>query len=564
MKRLLLTALLGPLFAACGEGELRTSVLMTTDAVPVPDEVLRASGRSGRRPFASTPTVLYVNFDGVTITKTSGSDASKNQSFIGGGTIPPFSGDANARAQIVALIRQVYSAYNIQIATSRPTSGDYDMAVVGGTPAHLGLNYPAGVAGVAPMDCGNQMPRDIAFIFAQSIQSIVGGSMLVQRTAETAAHESAHSYGLPHSGDGCDLMSYSQCAKLKTFLDKQMSMQSDSYGTCNLTSMNSHQLLLAELGAASIQPPTDSEAPKVSISSPQTGATLGTSLVVKATVTDNVGVTKADLLVDGAVNASRTAAPYEFNLTLGAGQHTLTVNGYDAAGNMGTASASITVDGGTTPPPDTEAPRVTITAPAGGARLGPTFTLRATITDNQGVSKAEAAVDGNVIAMLSSAPFDFTVSLAAGQHTLAVYGHDAAGNKGTATVTVTVEAGTTAPPVPITPPTAAPGTFGATCKVAADCTSKLCGQDTETKATFCTEACDPAGNPCPSGASCFSTTAAAKYVCGAPPSPTLQATPDGALVGGCAVGGARPSDLPLLLLSLALLGGLHRRSRRAR
>jgi MYXO-CTERM domain-containing protein len=560
-RHLLLAALLSPLFAACGEGEVRTSAILTTDAIPVPGEVLRASGRNGLRPFGSTPTVLYVNFDGATITKISGSDASKNGSFIGGGTIPAFSGDAAMRAQIVTLIKQLYSAYNIQIVTSRPASGDYDMALVGGTPAHLGLNYPSGVVGVAPMDCGNQMPRDIAFIFAQSLESIVGGSMLAQRTAETAAHESAHSYGLPHSGDGCDLMSYSQCAQLKTFLDKQMSMQSDSYGTCSMTSMNSYQLLMAELGPASTTPdPTDSEAPKVTISSPQSGTTLGTSLVVRATVTDNVGVTKAEMLVDNIFSTSRTGGPYEFNLTLGGGQHTLTVNGYDAAGNKGTSTVSVTVDGGTTTPPgDTEAPKVTITTPAGGAKLGPTFALKAAITDNTGVTKAEAAVDGNVVAMVSSAPYDFTVSLAAGQHTLVVNGYDAAGNKGSASVLVTVEAGTTAPPVPVTPSTPTPGSFGATCVTSADCSSKLCGQDTETSTKFCTAACDPNGDPCPGGASCYPTNST-QHVCGTPVSPSLQADPDGRLVGGCAVAGADSDSLLLVLLGLFGLFVLRRRS----
>jgi len=176
------------------------------------------------------------------------------------------------------------------------------MALVGGTPAHLGLSYPAGVVGVAPMDCGNKMPRDIAFIFAQSLQQIVGsGSLYPQRVAETTAHESAHTYGLPHSGDGCDLMSYSGCSKLKTFLDKTMSMQSDSYGQCGgMTSMNSHQLVLTALGPAGTGRPSRSDrldghgAAAGRHLLPAAGATVSATVTVKATITDDTASPRRD------------------------------------------------------------------------------------------------------------------------------------------------------------------------------------------------------------------------------------------------------------------------------
>jgi hypothetical protein len=377
-----LIASLSLTLSACGEGSIQVASL-PTDAIEVPAEVLREASNF-RRPFATgTATVLYLHFDGLVIAKSNTSNSSSNASFIGGGTIPAFVGTQADRDQVVTLVKQLYAAYNISIVTARPTGGNYDMAVIGGRPSSLGLPYPdspsGGVVGVAPMDCGSAMPRDIAFVFSDSIKSILP-SKYVQAVAETTAHESAHTYGLPHSADACDLMSYGTCSKLKTFLDKSMGMQ-DASGNCSMSSMNSHQLLLKALGAATAAPPpadppttppADAQAPAVTITSPATGNKVPTTATVTATITDDTGVAKAELLLDGALVATRSAAPYEFPVSLAVGQHVLTVNAYDAANNKGTASVTINVDAsapadppaGTTSP--TPPPQDAIPVPAAG------------------------------------------------------------------------------------------------------------------------------------------------------------------------------------------------------
>jgi hypothetical protein len=367
-------------------------------------------------------------------------------------------------------------------------------------------------------------------------------------------------------------MSYSGCSKLKTFLDKTMSMQSDSYGQCGMTSMNSHQLVLSALGAveAGSQPPPtapgDTTPPQVAISSPAAGATVSATVTVRSTIADNTGVARGEILVDGAVKTSRTAAPWDFTVTLAAGTHTLTVNGYDAAGNKGSATISVSVNATQPPAPDPtdgEAPKVTITSPANGATVPGTITVKTTVTDNKGVAKVELALDGQVIASRTAAPFDFDAVLPAGQHTLAVTGHDATGNKASASVTVTVEGTEASPPVPMPNPDAepAPGTFGAACQGAPDCTSGLCAQDPTSGEQYCTQACDPDGDACPSGASCYPTNTA-RNVCGAPAEASLQPAGE-RLLGGCAVGGSASAGADLLGV-LLLLGLAWLRGRRAR
>src|SRR6185369_9875354 len=57
-------------------------------------------------------------------------------------------------------------------------------------------------------------------------------------------------------------------------------------------------------GGGDITPPT------VSITAPAAGATVSGSVAVTASASDNVGVTRVDVLVDGAIAGSDTAAPY--------------------------------------------------------------------------------------------------------------------------------------------------------------------------------------------------------------------------------------------------------------
>jgi len=94
----------------------------------------------------------------------------------------------------------------------------------------------------------------------------------------------------------------------------------------------------------------DTQAPTTAITAPAAGATVSGTVTVTATASDNVGVTRVDLLVDGAVLASDTTAPYSWSwntTNAGNGTHSLTTKAYDAATNVGTSAArSVTVSNG--------------------------------------------------------------------------------------------------------------------------------------------------------------------------------------------------------------------------
>jgi galactose oxidase-like protein/Big-like domain-containing protein len=111
---------------------------------------------------------------------------------------------------------------------------------------------------------------------------------------------------------------------------------------------------------------------------------------------------------------------------------------------------------GTTLPPDTTDPTVSLTAPAAGSTVEGTIDLRATAFDARGVNRVVFKVDGNTRATDTSSPYATTwstVGATEGQHTITATAYDEAGNDATATALVTVHnTDTTAPDVSITSP----------------------------------------------------------------------------------------------------------------
>ena len=220
--------------------------------------------------------------------------------------------------------------------------------------------------------------------------------------------------------------------------------------------------------------------------------------------------------------------------------------------------------------PPQKPPQVTITTPVAGATVGLATTVKASISDNKGVVRAELFVDGTRIRTVTKAPYVFPVNLKAGSRHLRVVGQDAAGNRGEAQVTVTAQDSSTPPSTGPTDPGQAPpadpgtpGAFGASCSGPEDCQSGLCARDEG--GMYCTRTCDPSAvSNCPGGGGCFPTNSPGTHVCGLPAAG--QAPQDGAytgeLVGGCSVASARDSGLSWLPLALLALGAVLLRRRR--
>jgi len=85
-------------------------------------------------------------------------------------------------------------------------------------------------------------------------------------------------------------------------------------------------------------PPVDTTAPTVTISSPAEGGKVSGNASVYVDASDNLGVTRNELYVDGALVASSTTAPFttKWNTAKAkTGKHVLQCKAFDAAGNAG-------------------------------------------------------------------------------------------------------------------------------------------------------------------------------------------------------------------------------------
>ncbi len=104
---------------------------------------------------------------------------------------------------------------------------------------------------------------------------------------------------------------------------------------------------------------TDIKSPTVSITSPSNGATVSGTKTITASASDNVGVTKVELRVDGALKKTDTSSPYSYSWDTTAvsnGSHSLQARAYDVVGNVGTSTTiSVTVNNALAPTVDIKA-----------------------------------------------------------------------------------------------------------------------------------------------------------------------------------------------------------------
>jgi hypothetical protein len=199
----------------------------------------------------------------------------------------------------------------------------------------------------------------------------------------------------------------------------------------------------------------DTTPPQVSITAPGNGSTVKGTVTLTATASDNVGVTGVQFVLNGSNYGAKLGnAPFSTQwdtTTVANGSYQWNAIAQDAAGNT-TTSATIMLNVNN---PDTVPPTVQITSPANGSKVSGTVNVAASASDNVGVAGVQFSLDGSALgAELTASPYSFswnTNGLAVGNHTLTATARDAAGNRSTSTVTVTM-ADTIPPTVSITSP----------------------------------------------------------------------------------------------------------------
>jgi len=101
-------------------------------------------------------------------------------------------------------------------------------------------------------------------------------------------------------------------------------------------------------------PSPNATPPSLSFSSPAAGATVAGPITVTVSMMDNIGVTRVQYYLDGALVTVYSPPVGSFtwdSVIVGNGSHTWTAVAYDAAGNTAQAAVTFTVQNGDTTPP---------------------------------------------------------------------------------------------------------------------------------------------------------------------------------------------------------------------
>ena len=205
----------------------------------------------------------------------------------------------------------------------------------------------------------------------------------------------------------------------------------------------------------------DTTAPVVTITGPTTGGTYSTAsstVTLAGTGSDNVGVTAVTWSTDrgSSGTASGTTNWTASPVALQSGANVVTVTARDAAGNLGRATLTVTYTA-----PDTSAPTISILGPTSASSYNTTssvVTLGGTSSDNMGVTAVTWANNrgGNGFSSGTTNWSVPSVQLQGGSNVITMTAQDAAGNKGTAVLTVNYTVpDSTMPVVTITGPTSA-------------------------------------------------------------------------------------------------------------
>jgi subtilisin family serine protease len=202
----------------------------------------------------------------------------------------------------------------------------------------------------------------------------------------------------------------------------------------------------AAVKAALATPAADTLAPSVSVTAPAAGSTVSGLVAVDVSALDNIGVARVELRVNGATVASDLVGPFGFSwdsTRVANGAATLAALAYDAAGNVAT-SPSVTVSVANAVVADTTPPTVSIASPLGGAVLSGTVAVISNAADNNGTAGLVQAlsIDGKQVATAQGGKLSYnwnTRKASAGSHTLSVTATDAAGNRSSSTLTVSVK-----------------------------------------------------------------------------------------------------------------------------
>ena len=158
----------------------------------------------------------------------------------------------------------------------------------------------------------------------------------------------------------------------------------------------------------------DSQAPIISITSPTGGQQVSGIVAIDVNYSDNQGVVRVDLYVNGQKIITDSQAPYSFawdTTKLADGTYNLTARAYDAAGNEGTSTnISVTVKNAvsSTSQDNPDEPVITSFNLADGMKVSHKQKVSTTANDDQAITRISLLINGSEVAVNHSSSLNYT------------------------------------------------------------------------------------------------------------------------------------------------------------
>lgn len=173
----------------------------------------------------------------------------------------------------------------------------------------------------------------------------------------------------------------------------------------------------------------DTENPIVNIAFDKSSYNEGATAVITVTATDNVGVTNLLVWVNGREEKLDSTGKLKFT-GLKYGDYLITANAYDEAGNMGTASRTLTAK-------DVTKPTLELNADTTEIKVGEKVNISVIAADNNGIVSTELTIGGNKVDLSEDNKAVF-IPDKSGEYVVKAIARDPSGNSIEKKLTITV------------------------------------------------------------------------------------------------------------------------------
>ena len=285
-------------------------------------------------PIPSGRQVVFLNFDGAALTS-GGNDAKNNKTMLltvashnyPAMTWSSYGSKEKGMKDIIKEVKILYYKYGVDFVTTRPTSGDYSMVMIGGT----GQNCKGGGAaiGISPLDCKNNNKNDVLFVFGERIKG-------AKKVAFVIAHELGHAVGLEHHDTPAGIMYPSLSGQTETWKSGNV-----SGSTCGRSVQDSDKVLTENLGVGE----PDKVAPLIWIMRPGDDAVLPGRFTLEVGAVDDFNLSSVIIYVDGTKKLTLTTPPFITLVEgLSDGKHEIKAEARDMKPNVSSAEIEVKVD----------------------------------------------------------------------------------------------------------------------------------------------------------------------------------------------------------------------------